>query len=409
MKLSARSIIVTVAAVLGISGLVLIVGCAPSTSPLTDAQQGLNAAQARATNAALVDQDMRNATEQANARATDTAGRATDTARGATEQAAQATQAAVSATEQAQHIAANATAQAAAAAVNVLTLDQARVAATATRTALDRQMQVDAQTAQRTAAEAQATITAAQVAASTVAQSSAMRSDWYYVLPDVLMRYAPCGVVLLAMLLAWFLVRAIASRIAGDEGRAKIALANPGFTVYLPTALLPAPRYDDEENETETGNTATLGNSGNTGETVQDEVFPVNSSAGTHPVLVQTREEYQELMTVRHEAIGLLNRCLNYYAESNTVDDGTIPRYDKLKMKAEDRGQIVDNLWYSTYVVKTKNRTYTDPQYFGTCAALMQAIISNRAKVLPLNYAERRQERLNQAISQLPQNVRVTA
>lgn len=384
---------------------ILITGCA-SVPYSTTAKQNLTSAQAQATNAAIAEDD---AARSAQATQQAYAARSAD----ATAQAMSAQQAIVNATEQAQRVSADATAQAQAAAANDLNLEQARIAATATRAALDRQMTIDTQNAQRIAAETQATITAAQVAAETVAQSSAMRSDWYYVLPDVLMRYAPCGGVMLVMLLAWFVGRAIASRIAGDEGRAKIALANPGFTIYLPTALLPAPRDEDQIIDSETGNTATPENSGNSeetgGETAQERVFPVNSSAGTHQVLAISRDEYQELMTVRHEAIGLLNRCVNYYRESNTVDDGTIPRYDRIRMKAEDRGQIVDNLWYSTYVVKTKNRTYTDPQYFPTCAALMQAIISNRAKVYPLNYAERKQARLENAISQLPQNVRVTA
>lgn len=234
MKLSARSIIITVAAVLGISGLVLIAACAPSTSPIIDAQQGLNAAQARATNAALQDQDMRNATAQANQRATDAAGRATDMARSATEQAANATQAAIVATEQAgQRIIA--------AAAQQLSLDQARVAATATRAALDRQMSIDAQAAQRTAAEAQATITKAQADAAEIAQSVNMRSDWYWTAPQVLMQYAPCALVIVGILLVTYVVRAIAARIAGDKDRAGIALSNPSLTIYFPTLSRPPP------------------------------------------------------------------------------------------------------------------------------------------------------------------------
>lgn len=221
-------------------------------------------------------------------------------------------------------------------------------------------------------------------------------------------------VVIIASYLALLMGRAIAARIAG-QNNAEMVLNFVPFPFSILTDLvsaLPHSRQmdDDQESDEETGNTETPENSGNTlgntaGNSVSQEFMSLNYNGGQHLAPRMTREEHAELVGVRHDAIALLDRCVKYYHDTQTVDDGTIPRYDKISMKAEHRGTIVDNLWYSTYVVKTKNRTYTDPQYFTTCAALMQAIINNRVRVLPMGYAERKQDILDSAVQILPENV----
>jgi hypothetical protein len=82
------------------------------------------------------------------------------------------------------------------------------------------------------------------------------------------------------------------------------------------------------------------------------------------------------------------------------------PRYDKIAMKAETRGAIVDALEYSEVVSKMPNkRTFVVPE-IGTCAALMRLIVENRKRVYPVGYCERQKELLDGAINALPENVR---
>lgn len=375
--------------------------CSSQSPRSVTAQQNLNAAQVQATNAALDEQAATASAAEEQRKNNDAAARSTEQARNATAQA-------VNATEEARQAIARVTEQARTDQQAQLTLEQQQVAATATRSALDRQMNLDAQSATRTAVEYQATITAAQSAAASIQKSSTMQNDWYYLLPEVLMRYAPCGVVLFALMLIGYVVRAIAARIAGDEGRAKMALANPSLTLYFPTALLPAPRYDDDENETETGNTATPENSENNGETGGEtpDLMTLGYAGEQRLAPRMSREEYHELLNIRQEAIALLDRCVKYYRDNQSSDDGTIPRYDKIHMKSEDRGRIVDNIWYSGYVIKSPNRTAIDPAYYTTCAALMKAIIDKQARIYPLGYLERKQQRLDDAVAALPANKR---
>lgn len=192
--------------------------------------------------------------------------------------------------------------------------------------------------------------------------------------------------------------RAVAARIAGDNADAVLGMA-------LISISIPLPRREKEtvdEKQAETDNTITAEN---TGEQPKTPDFMAVSNIGAKSIVPSmTREEHEELIRVRHEAIGLLNKCVMYYQSARLPDDGTIPRYDKLKMNADDRGKIVDNLWYSTYIVKTKNKTYTDPAYFATCQSLMRAIIANKAKVYPMGYSERKQELIDSAVMALPEN-----
>lgn len=195
--------------------------------------------------------------------------------------------------------------------------------------------------------------------------------------------------------------RAIAARIAGDHAEEVLGMSL--ISITLPA--LPRRRSDTvDEKQAETGNTTTPEN---TKEQPETPDFMAVSNIGAKSIVPSmTREEHEELIRVRHEAIGLLNKCVTYYQDNSLTDDGTIPRYDKIKMNADDRGKIVDNLWYSTYIVKTKNKTYTDPAYHASCQSLMRAIISGKAKVYPLGYSERKQELMDSAVMALPANER---
>lgn len=380
--MSNNRLIAALISLLAIAALSAIVAACVSPAPRsTAAQQNLNAAQVQATNAALLDQAEEQAAQSAQNRAADQARRATDQA--------------IAATEQARN---DAAAQ--------LTLEQQQIAATATRQALDRQMKLDTQSATKSAVEMQATVVSANAALSLIEQNKSRESDLWYILPDYLMRYAPCGALLLLFFLLWYLARAVAARLAGDEGRARMALANPSFTLYLPAALLPPPRDDDDENDTETGNTTTLGNSENSPETGAETLVMLSQNGVKSVAPAMTREEYHELVAVRQSAIGLLNRCVEYYRKNQIADDGTIPRYDKIAMNAAERGKIVDDLWDSSFVIKSQNKTVVDPQYYKTCEALMNAIISGRAKVYPFGYTERKQRRLDDAVMALPEMTR---
>jgi hypothetical protein len=115
-----------------------------------------------------------------------------------------------------------------------------------------------------------------------------------------------------------------------------------------------------------------------------------------------TPAERAELLATRHEAIGLLAKCSDYY-KANPPDTGIIPRYTEIGMNAEARGLIVDNLVYSGCVSVIKNkRTFVVPE-IGTCAALLRLIVSNQRRIYPVGYNERRQERLDNAVAILPE------
>lgn len=130
---------------------ILIAGCSAAQSYSTTVKQNLTSAQAQATNEAI--------------RETDSAQSAQATRQARENQTAYATRQAIDATEQARQVIARATEQARMDAANALTLDQAQAAATATREALGRQMDLDAQEAQKVQAETQATIGAATLQA----------------------------------------------------------------------------------------------------------------------------------------------------------------------------------------------------------------------------------------------------
>lgn len=212
--------------------------------------------------------------------------------------------------------------------------------------------------------------------------------------------------------------RAIAARIAGDN--AYLALSAPLFAIVAP---LPHRKGDDnDENNMETGNTATretLGNSvGNTDLTTVSAVPMMQvTSAGRVSIVPSLskaeidamRAERDELDALRHDAIGLLDRCIKYYKDNGKTDEGTIPRYDKIGMKSENRGVIVNALWYSGLVNKTQNRTWVNEEslaglgYSATCAALLHVIAYKRVKVFPVGYNERKHKTLDSAFDALPE------
>ena len=212
--------------------------------------------------------------------------------------------------------------------------------------------------------------------------------------------------------LVLLLGRAMAARLAGPQN-AEMVLNFVPFPFSILTDLISALPHaqqmdNDDENEPETGNRETLGNTGNTaGNTPAQEFMSISYNGEQHLAPRMTREEHAELLGARHDAIVLLDRCVKYYREANLADDGTIPRYDKINMKAEYRGAVVDMLEYSGAVSKIPNkRTFVVPE-IGTCALLMQMIINNRLRVYPVGYAERKQAILDSAVQSLPENVHV--
>lgn len=215
------------------------------------------------------------------------------------------------------------------------------------------------------------------------------------IFPIELLKYFFAGYLLL------LLGRAVAARIAGPH--AELVLGTSLITISIP----PLPRRSDddgEEDDEETGNRETLETPGNTRETAGETPDLTVAYAGEqHLVPRMSREEYHELVNVRLQAIGLLDRCVKYYRDNQIADDGIIPRYDKIHMKAEDRGKTVDDLWESGYIIKNPNKTSTDPAYFPTCASLMQAIIDKRARVYPMGYLERKRQIRDSAVMALPE------
>lgn len=192
--------------------------------------------------------------------------------------------------------------------------------------------------------------------------------------------------------------RAISARIAGPYAQ---AVSGPLISISIPL-----PRHssdDDQSDEMETGNTETLGNTENACVSQCDEpVSMAFSDMGERKALpVMTHEERSELLKCRNDALILLSRCIDYNKATSTPDFGVIPRYDKIKMKAEYRGAAVDILEYSGMVSKTKNKTFVVPE-IGTCEALFNLIRRNERRVYPVGYAERKQAILDSAVAALP-------
>jgi len=220
--------------------------------------------------------------------------------------------------------------------------------------------------------------------------------------PDMFTATIQIGGALVLCYCALMIGRAIAARIAGDKYEAVLGMA----LISISVAALPNRRGESSnENEMETDNTTTQDNTGKHGETLL-ETPQVMSAHGlvSSPVIVKiTDEEEQELLQVRHEALDLLARCVKYYQDNETVDDGTIPRYDEIKMKSSYRGAICKNLEYSGWVSIIKNqRTFVVPE-IGTCATLRRSIIDNRRRVYPVGYAERQKELRDSAVLGLPE------
>lgn len=391
-----------ISAVVFIAALMLT-ACSAEQSRSTIAQQNLNSAAAQATNAAIDDAAQAAATQQARDRNNAAIAAATSAAYNATQQAVSATRTANDATIAALSVEQQRNLATAQAKQNQAAVDISINAATATAQAIDRKARIDIDIATRTAAETRATLTAVSIAADDM--SSRVKSDLVYILPDILMRYAPCGVVLVLLFLALYLGRAIAARIAGDSDRAELALSNSILTVNFPFPLLPAPSHVIDGNSGETGNRETAETAGNSTVSGSDQPSPVpfNDLGEAKMLTPMTREEYQEFRDVRTGALELLARCAQYYQREQKPDNGIIPRFDKLGMQAERRGEIVASLEYSGLVsVINASKTFVVPE-IGTCAALMKMIARDQRRVYPSGYAERRQQRLDDAVGALPE------
>jgi hypothetical protein len=196
--------------------------------------------------------------------------------------------------------------------------------------------------------------------------------------------------------------RAVAARIAGPQAGLVLGTALISISIPLPRHSKGDP---ESENDAETENTETLGNTGNSSVSLPEtpEIVSLSSKGDTWPALRMTPEERDELLRTRHEAIALLDRCVKFYRETGKADDGTIPRYNDINMQAELRGAIVNTLVYSGFVSVIKNkRTFVVPE-IGTCAGLMYLLINNKRRVYPVGYAERNKELLDSAVSALPE------
>jgi len=211
--------------------------------------------------------------------------------------------------------------------------------------------------------------------------------------PDV----AALAVVVVGLYVVLMLGRALAARIAGDH--AELVLSPSLISIYVP--LLQRGAGGNEGNSSSTDNSATP----DSAELQQDtgpDTLALTANGVTIPVTRMTGKERDELQAARHEAIGLLQRCVSFYKESGMVDDGTIPRFDLLKMSSDGRGAIVRSLEYSGWVSVVKNsRTFVIPE-INSCALLMSSIVSNQRRVYPVGYAERKQELLDAAVQGLP-------
>jgi hypothetical protein len=209
---------------------------------------------------------------------------------------------------------------------------------------------------------------------------------------------ATAGAVLLAGYILLMVGRAVAARIAGEH--AELVLSPSLVSIYVPLPQRGA--VGNEGNGVNTDNTATAGNTEIQPDTGSD-MLSLSANGDTWPVLRMSAAERDELQKVRHESIALLQRCVTYYADGHLTDDGTIPRFDLLKMSSKSRGEIVSNLEYSGVVSVVKNsRTFVIPE-ISTCALLMASLVSNQRRVYPVGYAERKQELLDAAVNALPE------
>lgn len=205
------------------------------------------------------------------------------------------------------------------------------------------------------------------------------------------------------------LFRAISARIAGPYSQ---AISSPLINVTFNALPHPKESEENQENAGETGNTATLENTGNNGETMretmgmsplaQSNMALVNDTNGSHVSPLLTREDYHELVEVRVHSIALLEACVKYYAAKEETDCGVIPRYDEIHMKSANRQAYVNDLWYSQFVIKAPKKTMVDPALYQSCKELMEAIKANRAKVYPMGYLEKLEKRRMDAVNALP-------
>ena len=145
---------------------------------------------------------------------------------------------------------------------------------------------------------------------------------------------------------SWWAVR---SRRVSPGNHAPLVLGAALVSVSIP---LPQRRGGDlSEDEAETGNTETAENGQNSQENTV-ELMTVSDLGWPSVIAKMTPAEAAELRQFQHRAIALLDRCIKHYRETGTTDDGTIPRYDKIQMNAEQRGAIVDALEYSEVASK---------------------------------------------------------
>ena len=227
-------------------------------------------------------------------------------------------------------------------------------------------------------------------------------------LKQIIAYFPTCAVSLIPFAIVYVVIligRAGAARIAGDGDRAYHALAlMPPITIFqLASPTAPPENEDHLENARETGNTKTVENGHGNTENSDFELIPYSDRGKDKPLLIMTPDERAELMTVRHEAIGLLSKCVEYYKHTGELDTGVIKRYNDLGMNSEKRGLIVDNLVYSGIASVINNkRSFIVPE-IGTCTVALDLIVTNLRRVYPVGYHDRKQQRLEQAVQLLPQ------
>jgi len=220
-------------------------------------------------------------------------------------------------------------------------------------------------------------------------------------------------VLIVGSYLVLLMGRALAARIAGDN--ADLALNFVPFPFSILTDLVNALPYqrresDDRIIDGETGNTETLDNTEQHGETLLETqmLMQVTDTSGQRLVPRITDEEWDRFEIARRNAIVLLNRCVLYYRDHpEEKDDGKIPRYNKLGMKSENRGSAVDDLWESGFCSKGNSGTYIFPEVARSCAELYQHIVKRDPKyrVFPYGYERQHKDVLDSAVQALPENV----
>lgn len=200
--------------------------------------------------------------------------------------------------------------------------------------------------------------------------------------------------------IALMIAQAIAARIAGPNAIPTSPL------IAISIALPPRRKIEtDREDEQETGNRETEETLGNipVSHALAPELMTVSDLGQQKLLPIMTHDERIELLTCRNDALILLSRCIDYYKATPAEQDfGVVPRYNKIRMKAEYRGQIVDSLEYSGIVSKLPNKTLIIPE-IGTCAAAFELIKSNRKRIYPVGYAERKQQIMDSAVHALPE------